>query len=182
LILAAYKFLGLVQDSGVPTALLGALVKDKVGRPAQVEKLLRAAYPEILEKHDLSKMTAKMLDDEFEKAYSVQGETKRKGITFFLQAAKGASIPLSGFLESQVRVVRRPKKNGAKKDPSRGGSEEQFQAEELLDSKRTIMPIPLGPNRTVRLELPSDWDAAKDLSRLLKMLKLSLSDEDVEVD
>lgn len=182
LILAAYKFLGLVHDSGLPTDRLGILVKDKLGRPAQVEKMLRAAYPEILSKHELSKMTVKMLEDEFEKAYSVQGETKRKGITFFLQAAKGAQIPLSGFLESQVRVVRRAKKNGAKKEPFRAATEEPTLPEDQLDSTRIIMPIPLGPGRTVRLEMPPDWNAAKDLSRLLKMLKLSLSEGDVEVD
>ena len=182
LILAAYKFLDLVQDSGLPTERLGLLVKDKLGRPAQVEKMLRAAYHEILGKHELSKMTVKMLEDEFEAAYSVQGETKRKGITFFLQAAKGAQIPLSGFLESQVRVVRRAKKNGAKKESSRAPTDETPHPEDQLDPTRIVMPIPLGPGRTVRLEMPPDWDAKKDLSRLLKMLKLSLSEGDVEVD
>lgn len=45
-----------------------------------------------------------------------------------------------------------------------------------------IMPIPLGRGRLVKVELPSDWDSAKDLSRLLKILRLSLSDSDIEED
>lgn len=178
LIFAAYKFLGLVEDSGKPSERLGILVKDKEHRPAQVEKLLREAYAEILGKHQLAKMTPKMLEDEFEAAYAVQGETKRKGITFLLQAAKGAQIPLSGFLESQVRIVRKARRNGNKKDNQERPAETEH--DELQNSDR-IMPIPLGPGRIVRLDLPEDWDAQKDLSRLLKILKLSLSDEDVEV-
>ena len=45
-----------------------------------------------------------------------------------------------------------------------------------------VMPIPLGRGRLVKIELPSDWDSAKDLSRLLKILRLSLSDSDIEED
>ena len=180
LIFAAYRFLGLVEDSGTPTERLRELLKDKAHRPAQIEKLLRAAYPEILGNYDLAKMTPKMLEDEFEASYSVQGETKRKGITFLLQAAKGAQMPLSGFLESQVRVVRRARRNGTKKESQERETETIMRAKDSFDSGR-VMPIPLGPARIVRLELPEDWDAEKDLSRLLKMLKLSLSEGDVEV-
>ena len=178
LIFASYKFLDLIDDNGKPTDRLGVLVKDKEHRSSHIEKLLRSAYPEILGKHELAKMTPKMLEDEFEKAYAVQGETKRKGITFFLQAAKGGQIPLSGFLESQVRVVRKAKRNGSKKEAQE--RTEDADQSGVLDGEN-IMPIPLGPGRIVRLELPSDWSGEKDLNRLLKMLKLSLSEEDVEV-
>ncbi len=41
------------------------------------------------------------------------------------------------------------------------------------------MPIPLGKGRIARLILPEDWNAKKDLNRLLQMLKLSLTEEDV---
>jgi hypothetical protein len=179
LIFGAYKFLGLIDDNGKPTERLAVLVKDKEHRPAQVETLLKSAFTEIFSKHELAKMTPKMLEDEFESAYAVQGDTKRKGITFLLQAAKGAQIPLSGFLESQVRVVRKARRAVGKKDTQERTVGDVDQAE-VLDSER-IMPIPLGPGRIVRLELPEDWSAEKDLNRLLKMLKLSLSEEDVEV-
>jgi hypothetical protein len=180
LLLASYKFLGLVDDSGRPQELLATLVTDKEHRSARVEKLLRSAYPEILGKHDLAKMTAKMLEDEFETAYGVQGDTKRKGITFLLQAAKAAQMPLSGFLESQVRVVRRTKRNGSKRDSGGERQNDPPPPADVLDSTR-VMPIPLGPGRIARLEMPADWVAERDLARLLKMLKLSLSEGDVEV-
>lgn len=43
------------------------------------------------------------------------------------------------------------------------------------------MPIPLGKGRIARLILPADWNAKKDLNRLLQMLKLSLTEEDDQV-
>lgn len=41
----------------------------------------------------------------------------------------------------------------------------------------TSIPIPLGVGRLAKIELPRDWNAKKDLGRLLKLLKLSLSEE-----
>ncbi len=178
LIFAAYKFLGLIEESGKPSDRLAGLVKDKEHRVSQVEKLLRSAYPEILGKHDLAKMTPKMLEDEFERAYAVQGDTKRKGITFLLQAAKGAQIPLSGFLESQVRIVRKSRRFTSKRETTERDPESGLES----DGESTVVPIPLAPGRIVRIELPGDWDANKDLGRLLKLLRLSLSTEDVELE
>jgi hypothetical protein len=47
--------------------------------------------------------------------------------------------------------------------------------EQELSSDR-VMPIPLGRGRLARVELPEDWDSAKDLDRFLKMLRLSLAE------
>lgn len=38
------------------------------------------------------------------------------------------------------------------------------------------LPILLGPNRIVYVRLPDDWDGKKDLSKLLKLLEISLGD------
>ena len=40
------------------------------------------------------------------------------------------------------------------------------------------LPVPLGRGRIARLVLPNDWSAKRDLPRLLKMLELSLSEEE----
>jgi hypothetical protein len=42
------------------------------------------------------------------------------------------------------------------------------------------LPIPLGKGRIALLRLPDEWDAKKDLSRLLKMIALSLSEDGAE--
>ena len=45
------------------------------------------------------------------------------------------------------------------------------------------LPITLGKGRIALLKLPAEWNARKDLSRLLKMIELSLSeDEGEEID
>ena len=40
-----------------------------------------------------------------------------------------------------------------------------------------VIPIPLGVGRLAEVRLPEDWNSVKDLSRLLKMLELSLSED-----
>jgi hypothetical protein len=42
------------------------------------------------------------------------------------------------------------------------------------------LPIPLGKGRIALLKLPAEWNARKDLSRLLKMIQLSLSEDEGE--
>ena len=42
------------------------------------------------------------------------------------------------------------------------------------------LPIPLGPGRLAFIKLPDDWNAPKDLRRLVKMLELSLGEESEE--
>lgn len=50
-------------------------------------------------------------------------------------------------------------------------------AQQESHSTETIrLPLPLGPNRLAYVELPSDWDK-KELSKLLKLLEISLGDE-----
>jgi hypothetical protein len=48
-------------------------------------------------------------------------------------------------------------------------------AEDYSDGDR--VPIALGPNRRVYIELPADWNSKKDLGKLLKLLQLSLGDD-----
>src|ERR1019366_7020958 len=65
--------------------------------------------PEIVLQHDLATMTPKMLEELMDK-YNVSGDTKKKSITFFLQAAKFADISLSSFLTEKIRNTPGPKR------------------------------------------------------------------------
>lgn len=100
-ILMALRFLGFVDTADAPTPLLHDYVEQKDHRKQNMVRILRSAYADII-KHDLTKMTPKMLDDAFD-AYGVSGDTKRKAVTFFLKAAKFAEIPMHPLLSSQVR-------------------------------------------------------------------------------
>ena len=106
LIMNAYRFLGLVEDDDSANEWLERLVSPNQ-RGKELKSLLEYQYEPILSKHDLTKMTLKMLEDEFEKSFSVSGGTKQKAITFFLKAAKFADMPLSPYLSSLLRATRK---------------------------------------------------------------------------
>ncbi len=111
-VLGAFRFLGLVEGDA-PTPELRKLVEDKQNRPAVLRRMLEKSYSGLVSR-DLTKMTGTMLDGLMGK-YGVTGATKRKAVTFFLQAAKYTELPLSRFLLSQTRSspgIRRKKKIG----------------------------------------------------------------------
>jgi hypothetical protein len=116
LIMNAYRFFGLVEEAegDASNEYLLDLVKNQEQRPEILRALIEAQYTDILEGHDLSKMTMKMLEEGFEKEFSVSGATKQKAITFFLKAAKFAEMPLSNYLSSQLRNASPRKKRGTK--------------------------------------------------------------------
>ncbi len=103
LIMGAYRFFGLIDDQSKPTKTLHDLVAHRDKPNEYVKAVLEEKYSEVI-KHNLSTMTEALINEYFEDAFGVEGDTKRKCITFFLQAAKAVGIPLSTFLQSQVRV------------------------------------------------------------------------------
>jgi hypothetical protein len=112
-VIGAFRFLGLVEGDA-PTPDLRRLVEEKEDRPAVLRSILERSYSALVS-HDLTKMTGTMLDELMEN-YWVSGATKRKAVTFFLQAAKYAKLPLSRFLLSQTRSsagLRRKRRTGA---------------------------------------------------------------------
>jgi hypothetical protein len=112
LIMNAYRFFGLVEDELAdsidgPTEYLDQMAKHPDKRPEVLRFLIEAQYEPILARHDLTKMTLKMLEGAFEQEFSVSGGTKQKAITFFLKAAKFADMPLSPYLSSLLRAAAR---------------------------------------------------------------------------
>lgn len=146
LIMNAYRFFGLVDedDNDSATDYLVNMVRNKEQRPKILRDLLYAQYEDILEGHDLTKMTMKMLESQFEKSFAVTGTTKQKAIAFFLKAAKFAEMPLSTFLASQLRNAA-PRKKRAKQRLERTNGDE----EETLDDG--LPPISGAVTHTVQL-------------------------------
>lgn len=113
-IMGALRFFNLIDDGNKPTENLRRLVEKKEHRAAAIRALLEWGYADLIA-GDLTKMTAKMLEDGMER-YGVSGETKKKAVTFFLQAARFADLALSPYLQAQIRATpgtrRRRRKDG----------------------------------------------------------------------
>jgi len=103
-IMVAFRFFDLLNDAYAPTLpLLDDLAKaDESGRKKILKKLAEQKYKSIID-HDLTKMTPGMLSDEMAK-FNVSGDTLRKAVTFFLQLAKYADLPLSPYLKDKTRT------------------------------------------------------------------------------
>jgi hypothetical protein len=120
--IAAFRFLGLINAEGVPTARLRALVA-AYGTEAwsgELRKMIEGAYAPLI-KDDLEKVSSTQFNERFRQSYKAEGDTARKCMSFFLQAAREAGIALSPFLlaGSKPRAAfgakrkPKPKKNGA---------------------------------------------------------------------
>jgi hypothetical protein len=128
-IMIALRFFGLLDDEDKPTPALHRFVDGKDKRPELIRALLHYAYRDLIDR-DLTKMTPKMLDEAMEQ-YSVTGDTKKKAVRFFLQAAKFAEVPMHPLLSGQIRNTmgrkpRRkslPRENGAPPEESSSRSE-----------------------------------------------------------
>lgn len=141
LIMGAYRFLGLINDQSAPTKRLHDLVAHRDKPNDLIKAILEEKYAEVI-KHNLSTMTEALINEYFEKVFGVEGDTKRKSITFFLQAAKAVGMPLSTFLQSQVRVRTtgtRRRRRGEEND----GFDEDENNEELTQQ--------IGESKTVEL-------------------------------
>lgn len=102
--IAGLKSLGLIDDEGTVQPQLAELVSNPDDRSALVGKLLRERYPEAVALGQTRATTGELV--EVFNGYGVQGDTARKAIAFYLQAAKYAGdIPMSpNFKTPTVRT------------------------------------------------------------------------------
>jgi hypothetical protein len=141
LIMGAYRFFGLIDDQSKPTKTLHDLVAHRDKPNEFVKSILEEKYAEVI-KHNLSTMTEALINEYFAEAFGVEGDTKRKCITFFLQAAKAVGMPLSSFLQSQVRV----RTSGTRRRRREENGEELEELEEVDESLPQV-----GEAKTVEL-------------------------------
>jgi hypothetical protein len=92
-LLAALRTFGLIDAADKPTDKLIRLVNERETRSQQIGELVQTHYAEALALGEGA--TPGELEELFREKYGVRGETNRKAITFFLNAAGFAGIPLS---------------------------------------------------------------------------------------
>ena len=116
-LMSALKFLGLIDDAGVPSPALVALaVPDEEERKKQFEIVLRERYAPLFAL-DLTKVTPTQLSQEMNATYGVSGDTREKAIRFFLGAAHYLGVSLSRFVKVPQSGVANgtPRKRGKAK-------------------------------------------------------------------
>lgn len=111
-ILTAFRFLGLTDDSGHSTDELRALVKafGTDDWPTTLAAILRKAYAPIFSLN-LQSCSPGQFMEKFKASYQGADEVIRKSVTFFLNAASDAQIPISNF----IMKARKPRSAPTKK-------------------------------------------------------------------
>lgn len=106
-IIAALKYLNLIDDDGNPTQKFVALVNASDDeRPPILNEVIQAGYPSLFSGAiNLKKATAGQFDDHMRKEYDVKGSTVDKIAAFFIGAAKQAGIELSPHLLARKPVA-----------------------------------------------------------------------------
>src|ERR1051325_1664783 len=111
-VMSAFKFLGLMDDDGVPTQLLSDLAYKKDSRKEIMRQIVEEKYPDIVAL-DFSSLSVTELDKALAGArYNVQGETRKKAKTFLLKAAQYSGFTVHELL---TKITRNRKKGAEKK-------------------------------------------------------------------
>lgn len=147
-LLGTFKFLGLVDRSGKPTASLKTLVHSKANRKAVLRKILETSYSRIVGL-DLTKMSPKQFDEAM-REYGMTGATHKKVISFFLRAAKYSELPLSPLLGRKIRAGG-PRKRGRIGNPSEAPGLRLSPNSEPQRTSKTIA-LRSGGNLTLNIE------------------------------
>ncbi len=150
-LMIALRFLKLMEDE-TPLPKLEELVNaDEGDRKELLAELLRSAYPNVFS-IDLQRATPRMLDEAFA---DIGGgaQTKRKAVSFFINACKFADIPLSSTLKKKARNRRAGAGTKPRKETgSRSASGASNEIDEVRPTEAASQPA----NQSLRtLELKS---------------------------
>jgi hypothetical protein len=102
-LLGALRFLGLIDEAHAPTPELADLATRPEARRALLRKLLERSYS-TLAGIDLSRASPRQFEEAM-RQYGLTGATHRKSVSFFLQAAQYAGLPLSPLLKQRTRTA-----------------------------------------------------------------------------
>jgi hypothetical protein len=91
---AAFRFLGLIDADNRPTEMLRALVGKPDERSSLLGEIIHERYSWALDL-GLDATEQELLDAFREHGNSIDGETRRKAITFFIKAAEAGNIQVS---------------------------------------------------------------------------------------
>ena len=107
-LVAALRFLGLVDSDGMPTSRLKQLVSAKgVQKTEALRQISSEAFAFLLQgSFDPQTATYAQLEEVFHSTYQVAGDVARKCTKFFIELANDAGIPLSRFITKRSKTKR----------------------------------------------------------------------------
>ena len=116
-VLSSLGYLNLVSPKGIPTEKLNRLVNSEgPERQKVLREIVTSSYPFMEEGgFELERATFRQLEEEFV-GLGVSGDTIRKGVAFFISAAKEADLPLSPYFDKKSKA---PRKTTARTKPKR---------------------------------------------------------------
>jgi hypothetical protein len=101
-LLAAFRFLALVDEQGAPTPLLRELAAaGPEARQRLLRRVLEKSYPDLIAL-ELARASPRQLEEAVRRG-GYSGATLRKAASFFLQAAVYADLPISVLLRKKTR-------------------------------------------------------------------------------
>jgi len=114
-LLGAFRFLGLMDEGNCPTPALAELVSKRGARRELLRGLIEHRYRTLVAL-DLTRTSPRQLDDAM-RQYGLSGATHKKALSFFLQAAQFAGMPLSVLLKAKTRTAAFGHKRAAASTP-----------------------------------------------------------------
>lgn len=122
-LMAALRFLGLTDTSGMPTPRLRQLASARSAQRAEIlrQVTLEAFAPVLQGPLDLEEATYAQLEEAFRNNYQLAGDVSRKCLKFFILVAGDAGITLSPFMVKRLRKARTVRESaGVKKITKKG--------------------------------------------------------------
>ncbi len=101
-LLGSFRFLGLIDSSGKPTVILKSLVRDRATRKAVMRRILESSYARIV-RLGLTEISPRQFDMAM-RQYGMSGDTHKKVVSFFLQAAKYSDLPMAPLITRRTRA------------------------------------------------------------------------------
>jgi hypothetical protein len=102
-LLAAFRYLGLMDENYGPTAAVRELAADRDARRPLLRAVIEKRYQRLIAL-DLNRTSPRQLEEAM-RDYGLSGATHKKAMSFFLQAAQYAGIPMSPLLKSKTRTA-----------------------------------------------------------------------------
>jgi hypothetical protein len=143
-VLTTLRTLGLIDDSGVPSAEFQDLVTEPENRKRIVEAVWRRYYAAVLAEVDVARATADQLAEAFTKL-GVTGDTRAKAMIFFVHGAKFADISVSALITNGIKRVRGTGARSRRSPAETATAAEVQSASTLPASSAPIVSVPLHP-------------------------------------